>query len=111
MARGKSILGRRRPSRPLPDISGDVVSIADLRSHARHKRLLRRAVEGLARAVEEHKAAIHAEEVAEAVVYQLLDYDSPSSVVMATALIANVIEWLAEAGEDPDRILSGLRST
>jgi len=68
-------------------------------------------VEGLARAVEEHKAAIQAEEVAEAVVYQLLDHDSPSSVVMATALIANVMEWLAEANVDVDKIMSDLRAT
>jgi len=56
-------------------------------------------------------ALVQAEEVAEAVVYQLLDHEDSNSVVMATALIANVMEWLAEAGEDVDRIMSGLRST
>ena len=59
----------------------------------------------------EHMALVQAEEVAEAVVYQLLDHEDSNSVVMATALIANVMEWLAEAGEDVDRIMSGLRST
>ena len=101
-----------KESQSLPDISGAVVTTSDLQAHARYKRQLRHALKELAIEWEANKKIVDAAEVAEAVVYQLLDHDDAMGKVMAHAILLNAAEWLMEAGEELENIkdlLDGLR--
>ena len=89
-----------KESQGLPDISGAVVTISDLQAHARYKRQLRHALKELTLEWEANKKIVDAAEVAEAVVYQLLDPDDAMGTVMAKAILLNASEWLMESGED-----------
>ena len=100
-----------KESQSLPDLSGAVVTISDLQAHARYKRQLRHALKELALEWEANKKIVDAAEVAEAVVYQLLDPDDAMGTVMAHAILLNAAEWLMEAGEeleDIKELLDGL---
>ena len=100
-----------KESQELPDISGAVVTISDLQAHARYKRQLRHALKELTLEWEANKKIVDAAEVAEAVVYQLLDPDDAMGKVMAHAILLNTVEWLMEAGEeleDIKKLLDGL---